>query len=150
MQDKKPNCWYHPGKYDFGRKESKDETGTWKPHWTCCIMPWAAKGCTQAYHCGPLKSDYEENPPKNGKWPDVKAMRNFKKEGSKLWRDKFESFKVDDEELSYIFLKFSEHENFIDPSRLEELTETLKLKLLTMSEDLSYHFKYLDVVDGRA
>lgn len=55
-----------------------DETCKWKPHWTCCIKPWGAKGCTKTYHWGPLASDFEANPPKNGKWPEVSVMKNFK------------------------------------------------------------------------
>ena len=43
---------------------------------------WESDGCTPCYHSGPLESEYKEAPPKNGRWPEINAMKNFKKEGS--------------------------------------------------------------------
>lgn len=38
----------------------------------------------------------------------------------------------------------------MDTAKVSELCDLFKLSLMAMSEDLSYHFKYMDVQSGRA
>ncbi|KRX05621.1 Concanavalin A-like lectin/glucanases superfamily [Pseudocohnilembus persalinus] len=148
---KQYNCFMHTGVFDFGKKEDEEQFSGWAPHWTCCRQDWSAKGCQRCYHSGPLESEFKQNPPKNGKWPNISAMKNFKKEGSSLWRKKFAEYEISDEDRAKMkFNQFSKGQSYISSSDLKGLCQHFKLHLFAMSEDLSFHFKYSDVLTGKA
>lgn len=123
----------------------------WEPHWTCCRKDWNEKGCTKMKHRGVYLETYQEIKRKY-EWPDVRAQVYFKKHISLLWRNKMNSQCGYDEET--LLAKINQKEKYergkLSINELEELCDYLRLNLLINSDDMSYHFKFQDVINRTA
>lgn len=73
-------------------------------------------------------------------------MKNFRKVGSELWKKKLDELNGDDERVKIIWNTTFSNKKSVSISDLPKICDALSLHLLTMSEDLSYHFKFMDVV----
>ena len=149
-------CRCHTGRWDFGNsvRSCQDTSSSdlmWEPHWTCCRQPWDSEGCTKMRHRGVYTEIYEETK-REFQWPDPNAQIYFKKKISTLWRRKMEQQCDYDEEALLAKFERKERDNRgpVSVSELEELCDYLRLNLLSNSDDMSYHFKFMDVINGTA
>lgn len=82
-KNKRKECVYHPGKFEFGSIR-----GYWPEGWSCCMQPWDSSGCTKGYHSGVPEDKQvflcinhgEQN--KETKYPDSFCGRPFSKKNS--------------------------------------------------------------------
>ena len=149
-------CLWHTGRWDFGNSvkgwtNTSSDDLMWEPHWTCCRKDWNEKGCTKMKHRGVYLETYQEIKRKY-EWPDVRAQVYFKKHISSLWRNKMNSQCGYDEET--LLAKINQKEIYerrrLSINELEELCDYLRLNLLINSDDMSYHFKFQDVINRTA
>eukprot|EP00831_Metopus_contortus_P060523 TRINITY_DN5242_c0_g2_i1.p1 TRINITY_DN5242_c0_g2~~TRINITY_DN5242_c0_g2_i1.p1 ORF type:complete len:1020 (+),score=217.71 TRINITY_DN5242_c0_g2_i1:183-3242(+) len=155
--ERKP-CRFHPGKWDFGHtgvsitEAMEDQKSVlWGPHWTCCRKNWKTKGCQWGEHRGPPLKVYEANP-KKFMWPDMRAQVYFRKVISEHWKQFIDKYQIDIKGVETMFHYFASTkgiEGRIPLEMLPMLLDKLKLHLLVLSEDLSFHFKYMMVVKGK-
>ncbi len=147
------------GHWDFGHtgititQALEDKSSIlWGPHWTCCRKGWRAKGCTRGIHHGPSLKTYDTNPRKY-KWPDLRAQIYFKKVISEHWKDFMSKYTSEDpkatESVFHYFASTKGAGGKIPLQMLPMLLDKMNLQLLVLSEDLTYHFKYMQVVKGR-
>lgn len=152
----KKSCRCHTGRWDFGNSvRSCQDTSTselmWEPHWTCCRKGWDEEGCKRMMHKGVYEEIYQEIK-REYQWPDPRAQIYFKKKISPLWRIKMDQqCNYDDEALlAKIEKKERDSRGALAVSDLEELCDYLRLHLLANSDDMSYHFKFQDIINGTA
>jgi len=102
-------------------------------------------------HKGVYREIYEEIK-REYQWPDPNAQIYFKKKISYLWRNKMmQQCDYDPETLlAKIEKKERDSRGALSVSDLEELCDYLRLNLLANSDDMSYHFKFQDVINGTA
>lgn len=158
-KNRSKSCSYHPGIWDFGHTPKNCQEAMsgpefmWEAHWTCCRQEWEAEGCTKAPHKGPLMENYE-SVKRHYNWPDKRSMAYFFKSSSRLWREKvLIECDYDDDSLMRRYRRIAKDLSGggpIDVSDLPELCDLLKLNLLANSEDMSYYFKFTDVVNETA
>ena len=155
-------CRFHPGKWDFGHTGSslKDLNSTnlasmptplWKPHWTCCRKDWNKPGCRRYFHRGPIKSTFDINTRKYH-WPDERAQIYFAKNISQTWNKKLQdSCMFDKEKVEKIYHLLAKlyGGDSIPMDKFSNLMEKLKLLMMVSSSDLSFQFKYRDLIEGR-
>ena len=149
-------CLCHTGRWDFGNSvkgwtNTASDNLMWEPHWTCCRQDWSSPGWTRMKHKGVYLETYEEIK-REYQWPDVRAQIYFKKNISHLWRQKMMDQCEYDEEtlLEKINKKERDNRGRLSISDLEELCDYLRLNLLINSDDMSYHFKFQDVLNKTA
>lgn len=156
-------CHCHPGKWDFGYTgitvsqatteflRDQSDVLLWKPHWTCCRQHWEAKGCTKTHHRGPLASEAVQ--PKY-KWPNEDAQKYFRKTISPLWKEKLEArYQLEPNQIAQKFDEAATRLGSggkIPTSLLPQLCDKLRLHLLIISEDLSPHLRFLQVINHTA
>lgn len=145
-------CRCHTGYWDFGHSgilKGKETIVLWEPHWRCCGAKWEDPGCQLLRHSGPLVAKMEE---RKWKWPSEGAKRNFLKKISHLWQKKLESEHLTRKEVSHKYDQFcSEISSKVLPGNmLHRFTLILHLHILCVSEDLSFMFKYQDVISRQA
>ncbi|OMJ77941.1 hypothetical protein SteCoe_22380 [Stentor coeruleus] len=145
-------CKCHTGYWDFGHSgilKGKETIVLWEPHWRCCGGKWEDVGCTLIRHNGPLVAKMEE---RKWRWPSEGAKRMFLKKISHLWQRKLDSEHLSRKEVSQKYDSFcSEISSKILPSNmLHRFTLILHLHILCVSEDLSFMFKYQDVISKQA
>jgi len=152
----KKACRCHTGRWDFGNSvRSCSETSTadlmWEPHWTCCRGQWDDPGCKKLRHKGVYAETYDEIK-REYQWPDPNAQIYFKKKISHLWRNKMMNQCDYDEEtlLSKLEKKERDSRGRLSVGDLQGVCDYLRLNLLANSDDMSYHFKFQDVVNGTA
>ncbi|EGR27502.1 hypothetical protein IMG5_195060 [Ichthyophthirius multifiliis] len=166
MKIKQKTCNYHPGYFDFGSVKRLGESlqsiatliqnqdnktihaNAIRPRWTCCRREWKAKGCKLTYHNGPIESTISLQ--KLERWPNVNAMRFFKKNDYLHFKKKIgEQIKTQDQ-INHFWYSFSVGKETIPEEKLGELCDKFQLTQMALSDDLSYHFKYFDVLRGLA
>ena len=147
---------WHTGRWDFGNSvkgcsNSASDNLMWDPHWTCCRKDWSDPGCKRMKHKGTYLENYESIK-REYQWPDVRAQIYFKKKISYLWRKKMMELWDYDEETLIAKIEKKERDNRgrLSVRDLEELWDYLRLNLLINSDDMSYHFKFQDVINGSA
>ena len=145
-------CICHTGYWDFGHSgilKGKETIVLWEPHWRCCGGKWEDQGCQQTRHSGPLVAKMED---RKWKWPSEGAKRNFLKKISHLWQKKLEGEHLTRREVSLKYDQFcSDSSNKVLPAGLlHRFTLILHLHILCVSEDLSFMFKYQDVISRQA
>ena len=145
-------CKCHTGYWDFGHSgllKGKETIVLWEPHWRCCGGKWEDPGCQVSRHNGPLVAKMEE---RKWKWPSEGAKRNFLKKISHLWQKKLESEHLSRKEVAVKYDQFcSEISTKVLPSNmLHRFTLILHLHILCVSENLSFMFKYQDVISRQA
>lgn len=145
-------CKCHTGYWDFGHSgilKGRETIILWEPHWRCCGGKWEDPGCSLARHNGPLLAKMEE---RKWKWPSEGAKRNFLKKISNLWQKKLESENLSRREVALKYDQFcNEISSKLLPSgMLHRFTLNLHLHILCVSEDLSFMFKYQDVISKQA
>eukprot|EP00828_Plagiopyla_frontata_P023475 TRINITY_DN3007_c0_g1_i9.p1 TRINITY_DN3007_c0_g1~~TRINITY_DN3007_c0_g1_i9.p1 ORF type:complete len:156 (-),score=26.42 TRINITY_DN3007_c0_g1_i9:159-626(-) len=102
---------------------------------------------------GPLVSEMtpETHP---YRWPSEHAQKYFKKQPSVFWKQKLEQEGMEDpDKFNEMWKKCTRDLGSggqISISRLTELLDKFKLHLYVNSENLAYHFKYLDVMNSVA
>jgi len=127
---------------------SPGEDTLWKPHWTCCRKEWGEKGCTKTWHWGPVEKTMA--PLKYGRWPDISAMKYYKKVNSDLWKKKIADFVSGPEDAKVLWDRVTGSKEYIDSGKFPELCDRFRLHVLAVYEDISFHFKYWDAVRGLA
>lgn len=145
-------CSCHTGYWDFGHSgilKGRETIILWEPHWRCCGGKWEDPGCTLKRHNGPLLAKMEE---RKFKWPSEGAKRLFLKKISHLWQRKLDSEHLSRKEVSQKYDSFcTENASRMLPSNmLHRFTLILHLHILCVSEDLSFMFKYQDVISKQA
>lgn len=145
-------CKCHTGYWDFGHSgilKDRETIVLWEPHWRCCGGKWEDPGCQLVRHNGPLVAKMEE---RKWKWPSEGAKRNFLKKISYLWQKKLESEHLTRKEISQKYDQFcNEVSSKLLPSNmLHRFCLILHLHILCVSEDLSFMFKYQDVISRQA
>lgn len=97
--------------------------------------------------------DYHANPRKY-EWPDWRVQIYFKKLVSQLWQNKLDDqYMYDPETLARKFRKIANDDGQggrLRVDNLPEICDKLGLHLLMNSEDMSYHFRFVDVINGTA
>lgn len=136
----------------------------WNPHWTCCRKGWEEEGCSRTYHKGPFIEDYMKEPRKY-EWPDWRVQIYFKKTVSPLWQKKMEEqYTYDNETLLKKLKKIAKDDGtggviiyFVNiliqrlrVDSLAEICDKLGLHLLMNSEEMSHHFRFVDVINSTA
>jgi hypothetical protein len=123
----------------------------WDAHWTCCRQDWDSSGCKRIPHKGPYE-EYYTKIKKEYQWPDSRAQIYFIKQISYLWRNKMIAQYDYDEEtlLAKIEKKERDQRGRLSIRETESLCDYLHLNLLMDSDDMSYHFKFLEVVNKEA
>lgn len=156
VNNHKKACRCHTGRWDFGNSvKSCSVTSTadlmWEPHWTCCRKGWDEPGCKKMKHKGVFLETYNEIR-REFEWPDQRAQIYFKKKISPLWKKKMMTQYDYDEEtlLQKIEKKERDNRGRLSIRDLEELCDYLRLHLLSNSDDMSFHFKFQDVINGTA
>lgn len=83
-------------------------------------------------------------------WPNEQAMKYFWKVSSDLWSKKLDQEGVfDQERVSAVFNHFQERgDGRVKMNQVVPLTNALKLHHAVCYKDLSFHFKFLDVING--
>ena len=135
-------CTCHPKYWDFGHTGNPE---WWPEQWRCCGDSWETPGCTKTRHRGPLLSQMEERP---WKWPDVGAKRYFVRKTSKLWQEKLEMEHVTRKQVIKKYKQVCEDSNnkILPLSLVQKLCLKLHLHILCVSNDISFLYKYQDVV----
>jgi hypothetical protein len=90
--------------------------------------------------------------PRPWKWPDPGAKRYFHLKLSKLWKEKLELEVLSPEQVKYKF-NFAckqAHGTTLPITSLQSLAMALHLHILCVSDDMSYMYKYRDVMSGDA
>jgi len=162
---KKKLCRSHPGFWDFGHTGmtveqaycemngiSYDPTNIsvlWKAHWSCCRKPWDTPGCTKTYHKGPLLREME---PRKHKWPEEELQKGLHKKISELWKKKIlTQYQYDLVRVTSIFDAYAKgNGGKISMHELPKLCDKLKMHLLVLSEDLSNHIRFNQVMRQEA
>lgn len=154
--NQKRSCLCHTGRWDFGNSvkgcsNTASDNLMWDPHWTCCRKDWSDPGWKRMKHKGVYLETYEKIK-REYQWPDVRAQIYFKKRISFLWRKKMMELCDYDEEQLIAKIEKKERDNRgrLSIRDLEELCDYLRLNLLINSDDMSYHFKFQDVINGSA
>ncbi|EAR94166.2 concanavalin A-like lectin/glucanase family protein (macronuclear) [Tetrahymena thermophila SB210] len=160
------NCYYHPGYFDFGNVNKPGggilsiaqqlanpsqiyiPENAINPRWTCCKKPWKYPGCKLTLHRGPVEATMPEL--KYGRWPNVNAMKHFKKQFSAQFKQKMGELILTEDLARHNWYQFSIGKELIPMARIGELCDKFKLYWMALLEDLSYHFKYFDVLKGVA
>ena len=145
-------CKSHTGYWDFGHSgilKAAETVILWEPHWRCCGGKWEDFGCSLVRHSGPLVMKMEE---RKWKWPSEAAQRYFLKKISNLWQKKLLGEHLSWKEVASRYDKFCAEigEKILPKDKLHRLTLILHLHILCVSEDLSFMFKYQDVVSKQA
>ena len=85
------------------------------------------------------------------KWPSEHAMKYFNKVSSHLWDQKIEKEGIlDPERVGQIVDRLMKKYNGNIPlSEIVSLSDQLKLYILNSSSDLSFHFKFLDIMNNQ-
>jgi len=150
------SCKCHTGYYDFGHSGSQTVSNKetrrvvlWEAHWRCCGGAWESPGCTWTMHRGPLAATM---PPRKWKWPSEAAKRYFIKKVSNTWQQKLDKEHISSQRLSkkYDQICAEARAPKLPSSYLFRLCMALHLHILCVSPEISYMFKYQDVVSGKA
>ncbi len=101
-------------------------------------------------HRGPFLDEYQQAPRKYN-WPDWRVQTFFKKSVSPLWQKKLEAqYSYDDDQLKRKFDRIASDigrgPGMIGLDQMAEICDKFGLHLLMNSEDMSYHFKFVDVI----
>jgi hypothetical protein len=145
-------CKCHTGYWDFGHSGILKDGQTiilWEPHWRCCGLKWEDPGCSLVRHNGPLTSKMED---RKWKWPSEGAKRYFLKKISNLWQRKLENEHLSRREVALRYDQFCSEigSRSLPASMLHRFSLILHLHILCVSEDLSFMFKYQDVISKQA
>ena len=145
-------CKSHTGYWDFGHSGILKDGQTiilWEPHWRCCGGKWEDPGCTLVRHNGPLVSKMED---RKWKWPSEGAKRYFLKKISNLWQQKLQGEHLSRKEVALRYDQFCAEigSKSLPGSMLHRFALILHLHILCVSEDLSFMFKYQDVISKQA
>ena len=145
-------CKCHTGYWDFGHSgilKARETIVLWEPHWRCCGGKWEDPGCKLTRHCGPLVS---KMPERKWKWPSEGAKRYFMKKVSKLWQDKLKTENLTRRQVERKYDQVCKESNCLNlPSDLlHRLCLALHLHILCVSDDISFMFKYQDVISREA
>eukprot|EP01017_Pseudomicrothorax_dubius_P010234 TRINITY_DN13626_c0_g1_i1.p1 TRINITY_DN13626_c0_g1~~TRINITY_DN13626_c0_g1_i1.p1 ORF type:complete len:146 (+),score=47.27 TRINITY_DN13626_c0_g1_i1:59-439(+) len=85
------------------------------------------------------------------KWPSDLLQKQFRKVISENWKNKVAVYSHPPEKVAEIFDNMAKRNGGVVPtSKLAALCDRLNLHLLVISDDLSFHFKFLDVVTKQA
>ena len=86
------------------------------------------------------------------KWPEEGAKRYFVKKTSRLWQEKLENERLEPGQIRRKYRQFCENigTDKIPVSQLYSFCMQLRLHVLSIGEDLSFMYKYQDVVSERA
>lgn len=150
------SCKCHTGYYDFGHSGSQTSSNKetkrivlWEAHWRCCGGAWESPGCTKTPHRGPLVSMM---PARKWKWPSEAAKRYFIKKISNTWQQKLDKEHISKQKISrkYDQICAEARAQKLPGNYLFRLCMALHLHILCVSPDMSYMFKYQDVVSGKA
>ena len=150
------SCKCHPGYFDFGHSGSQTSSNKetkrvvlWEAHWRCCGGAWEAPGCAWTKHRGPLVSTMPE---RKWKWPSEAAKRYFIKKVSNTWQSKLDKEHVTKQRLGkkYDQVCAEARAPKLPGNYLFRLCMALHLHILCVSPEMSYMFKYQDVVSGKA
>ena len=157
-------CTGHTGTWDFGHtgitiedtlKEYNKEKSSkvlWKPHWTCCGRKWE-EACSAIHKHVSSEMDpgkrfeIDTNTKECQKW--------FKKNIRKTWISQLNKFhRLNEYQVKEKIKMFAARKNIkmnaIPMSSLAALCDYLNMHLLVISDDMSYHFKLLDLINKKA
>lgn len=157
-------CTGHTGSWDFGHtgitiedtlKEYNKEKSSkvlWKPHWSCCGRKWE-EACSAIHKH--VSSDMDPSKKFEIDTNTRECQKWFKKRIRKTWLNQIKNFhKFSDKQVSERIRMFAGRRSIkmtaIPLDLLAALCDTLNMHLLVISDDMSYHFKLLDLINKKA
>lgn len=157
-------CLAHEGSWDFGHtgvtieetlkeyKKKKSKKILWKPHWTCCGLNWE-ENCKKIHeHNGSRKKNKKNN---EINFENTSDQKIFTKNVRDTWIQQLDKFyKLDKKGIKKKIRKLARnlHVNYkeIKIEFLPKLCDLCNLHLLVINRDMSYHFKFLELVNEKA
>lgn len=153
--DSTEKCTFHFGKWDFGHtgttlKETinNSELILWKEHWTCCGQDWDSTTCKKLHFHNIIpinnlrKLPFGDTFERIGQCNFIKKKK-INKNYVSLPKERIEAF------IKEKYIR-AEDNNSFKSDNLIDICDKLKLHLLAIGDDLSYHYKYYDALKGNA
>ena len=91
-------------------------------------------------------------PERKWKWPEEGAKRYFKKKTSRLWQEKLIAERLEPGQIRKKYRDFCDNigTKRMPRNQLHSFCMQLRLHVLSIGEDLSFMYKYQDVISERA
>ena len=157
-------CVGHTGTWDFGHTgvtivetlieydKPKSNKILWKAHWTCCGRSWEESCSAIHQHTG----EYFDQSKRIEIDTEDKAFKKvFKKRVRKTWINQLKKFYKLGKSQVKTKIKYFASGKYVSPGEipidlLPHLCDALNMHLLVISDDMSYHFKLLDLINKKA